>query len=57
MRGGGGQDPRVYNMIDRLSAIRMREKTGTGLHVWLEVAFQLYSFQWSLPITTAVRVI
>ena len=25
----GGQNPRVYSMIDRLRALRMREKTGT----------------------------
>ena len=32
-----GQDPRVYVVINCLSAIRMREKTGTGLQVWLQI--------------------
>jgi hypothetical protein len=35
-------DPRVYIMIDWLSALRMREKTETGLQVWL----QIYGRSW-----------
>jgi hypothetical protein len=31
-------DQRVYIMIDWLSALRMCEKTGTGLLVWLQIS-------------------
>jgi hypothetical protein len=33
-----GSNPRVYIMIDWLDAFRMREKTGTGLQVWLQIS-------------------
>jgi hypothetical protein len=34
----GSQDTRAYIIIYWVSALRMREKTGTGLQVWLQIS-------------------
>ena len=45
-RVSGGQITRVYVMIDRLSALGMREKTGTSLQVCLQIS----SWRYSVPV-------